>query len=144
MQIYVFKKCIFFKSVFLKKLELKYNLHMLQVCDAVSFLNHLPTSAVCCWYSLQTVWKQIRLDKKSGLIWIQTAWHYDCIPERIFLKKFILIETGRRQKSMVHFPVGKELILILKVFIALDKVFPSPPHKNNEPSSRVCTGLTWI
>ena len=42
------KNVYFFKSVFLKKLELKYNLHMLQVCEAVSLLNHLPTSAVCC------------------------------------------------------------------------------------------------
>ena len=32
----------------------------------------------------QTVWTQIRPDKRSGLIWIQTVGHSDGIPERIF------------------------------------------------------------
>ena len=48
-------------------------------------INSLPTSVVC-WLPLQTVWTQIRPDKMSGLIWMQTVWHSDGIPERIFRK----------------------------------------------------------
>ena len=35
---------------------------------------------------MQTVWSQIRPDKVSGLIWSQTVWHPDGIPEDIFEK----------------------------------------------------------
>ena len=35
---------------------------------------------------LQTFWTQIRSDKMSDLIWIQTVWHSDDIHERIFRK----------------------------------------------------------
>ena len=35
---------------------------------------------------MQTVWTQIRPNKMSGLIWIQTVWHPDGIPERVFQK----------------------------------------------------------
>ena len=38
----------------------------------------------------------IRPDKTSGLIWIQTVWHFDGIPERFFLKK--LIEKKKTKK----------------------------------------------
>ena len=47
-------------------------------------LYSLPSSAVC-WKCFQTVWTQIRPDKMSGLIWIQTVWQSDGIPERFFL-----------------------------------------------------------
>ena len=46
--------------------------------------NCLLYSVVCC-KSLQTVWTQIRPDKMSGLIWIQTVRHSDDNPERVFL-----------------------------------------------------------
>ena len=36
------------------------------------------------------VWTEIRPNEMSGLIWIQTVWHPDGIPERIFFKKVIL------------------------------------------------------
>ena len=36
----------------------------------------------------------------SGLIWIQTVWHSEEIPERIFQKKLILKKISRRHKSM--------------------------------------------
>ena len=36
--------------------------------------------------TLQTVWSQIRPDTMSGLICLQTVWHSDCIPARIFQK----------------------------------------------------------
>ena len=47
-----------------------------------------------CWrllsssakYPLQTVWNQIRTDRTSLLIWIQTAWHSDC-SWKIFFEK---------------------------------------------------------
>ena len=39
---------------------------------------------------LQTVSIQIRLDKRSDLIWVQSVWHSEGIPERFFYKKLIL------------------------------------------------------
>ena len=48
-------------------------------------LNSLPISVVC-WLPLQTVWTHIKPDKTSELIWIQTVWHADGIPEIIFWK----------------------------------------------------------
>ena len=38
--------------------------------------------------NLQTVLTQIRSDKMLGLIWIQSVWHSNCIPERIFWKSW--------------------------------------------------------
>ena len=46
-------------------------------------INSLLTSVVC-WLPLQTIWTQLRPDKTSGMIWIQTAWHSTDIPERTF------------------------------------------------------------
>ena len=39
--------------------------------------------------SSQTVLTQTRPDKMSDLVLIQTAWHSDEIPERIFSKKLV-------------------------------------------------------
>ena len=49
---------------------------------SVLTLCSLATTFVVCWYPLQTVWTQIRLDKMSGLIWIQTIWHADDIEKK--------------------------------------------------------------
>ena len=38
-------------------------------------LSALPNSVVF-WRYLQTIWTQIRPDNLSGLIWIQTVWHW--------------------------------------------------------------------
>ena len=43
----------------------------------------LVATFVVCWWPLETVWTQIRPDKMSGLIWIQTVWHFDGIPEKV-------------------------------------------------------------
>ena len=48
--------------------------------------------------------------QKSGLIWIQTVWHSDGIPERLFLQKLIL-KIHKQQKSMQNYPACKELVL---------------------------------
>ena len=59
---------------------------MLDMCsNSLLYLNCLPPSVVC-WKYLQTAWTQIRPDILSGLIWIQTLWRSDGIPERIFRK----------------------------------------------------------
>ena len=39
-------------------------------------LSMLVSTFFICWLHMQTVWTQIRPDKKSGLIWIQTVWHW--------------------------------------------------------------------
>ena len=43
-----------------------------------------------------------------GLIWIQTAWHTDGIPQRFFLKKLIFKKSAGNE-SIQNYPVGKEL-----------------------------------
>ena len=55
---------------------------------------------VICWKPLQTVWNQIRPDKMSGLIWIQTVWHFDGIPERFFLKKLIVKKKKKNPQTI--------------------------------------------
>ena len=45
----------------------------------------------------------------SGLIWIQTVWHSDGIPERFFVKVNFLKKIHRQQKSMQNYPACKEL-----------------------------------
>ena len=45
------------------------------------------------------------------MTWIQTVWHSDGVPERIFGKKLDFEKkNGRQQKSMKHYLVGKELM----------------------------------
>ena len=39
----------------------------------------LAANFMGCWWSLQTVWTQIRPNRKPGLIWIQTVWPTDAI-----------------------------------------------------------------
>ena len=60
---------------------------------------------------LQTDWTQIRPNNMLALIWIQTVWHSDGIPETIFQKNLILKKISRRQKSVKNYmyPVGKRL-----------------------------------
>ena len=45
---------------------------------------------------LQTVCIQIRPDKTPGLIWMQTDPHSDCIPERIFSKKLLILKMTKK------------------------------------------------
>ena len=53
-----------------------------------------------CWKPIQTAWNQIRPDRQSGLIWIQTYWHSDnWVPERISLKKINLDKISKQQKA---------------------------------------------
>ena len=44
-------------------------------------------------------WTQIRPDKMSGLIWSQTVWHSDGIPERPFWKKLIKKKSTDDKKA---------------------------------------------
>ena len=53
---------------------------------SVLTLSLLAATFVVCRSPLQTVWTQIRTVKMSVLIWIQTVWHSDSVPERIFWK----------------------------------------------------------
>ena len=50
---------------------------------------------------IKTVWTQTRPDKMSGLIWIQTVWHSDCNPERIF-EKLDFEKISRRQIELFN------------------------------------------
>ena len=57
---------------------------------------------------------QIRADKTSGLIWIESIWHSDAIPERIFRKNWFWKKSAVDKKKQ-NYPVGKELKLISSI-----------------------------
>ena len=70
----------------------------------------LVVNFIVRWYPLQTVWTQIRPDKTSGLIWIQTVWHSDGISERFFEKVNLKKKKIHKwQKSMQNYPTQKKL-----------------------------------
>ena len=51
-------------------------------------INSLPTSIVCSvLITFANSLEQIRPNKTSGLIWIQTIWHSDGILKKLILKK---------------------------------------------------------
>ena len=52
-----------------------------------------------------------------GLIWIQSIWHSDGIPERIFRKSWFWKQSADDKKSMKNFPGGKELKLLVLPYI---------------------------
>ena len=60
---------------------------------------HVKSLPSCARRRLQTVWTQIRIDKTSGLIWIQTVLHSKTVHERIFFESNILIKVSRRPKN---------------------------------------------
>ena len=74
---------------------------------SVMQFNHISTCVVC-WQPLQTVCTQIRPDITSGLIWIQTVWQSDGIPEWIFQKSWTRKKSADDKKH-ANFPVGKGL-----------------------------------
>ena len=61
-------------------------------------------------------------DKMSGLIWIQTVWHSDGMPE-FFSKKVDFEKNQQTTKSMEKSPVGKELYIYCIQSIAFQTVF---------------------
>ena len=48
-------------------------------------------------------------EESSGRIRVQTVCHSDCIPERIFSKKYFFKKISRRQNSIKNYPVCNEL-----------------------------------
>ena len=53
----------------------------------IFFFTYFPTIGdIATLTFAKSVWTQIRPDKMSGLIWIQTVWHSDGIPKRAFEK----------------------------------------------------------
>ena len=74
-----------------------------------TFPKAMPTLTLCSLVSpLQTFLTQIRPDKMSGLIWIQTVWHSDCIPERTFLKS-LFWKNQQMTKKHAKFPRRQRL-----------------------------------
>ena len=51
----------------------------------------------------------------SGLIWIQTVWHSDGIPERTFWKNVDSEINQQMTKNMQNYPVGKVLYTVKPV-----------------------------
>ena len=60
---------------------------------------------------------QIRPDKMSGLIWIQTVWHSYGIPERFFLKK-LMFKKIQMTKKHAKVPSTQRV----------KKIHPTPPQ----------------
>ena len=75
----------------------------------------MSISVVCSW-PLQTDWTKIRPDKMSGLIWIQSVWHSDGIPERIFRKVYF---ENNRQRTKKHekFPRGQRVNFFCMIWV---------------------------
>ena len=63
----------------------------------------LAATFVVCQCPLQTVWTQIRTDRMPVLIWIQTVWHSDNVPERLNFEK----KSADNNKSMNNYPACK-------------------------------------
>ena len=77
-------------------------------CQFLEWFNSWPASHGCLLTTLQTVWNQIRPEKTSSLIWIQTFWRSGCIHERIFWKKRWFWKQKRQMtESMQNYPAGK-------------------------------------
>ena len=51
--------------------------------------------------AMQTVWTQIRPERMSVLIWIQTIWHSDSVSERIFLKNVYFEKSADDNKAWI-------------------------------------------
>ena len=83
--------------LFLKNRQI-FNCLLLQIIGGALRVNSLPTSVVC-WSPQQTVWTQIRPDILSGLIWIQTVWHSDGVPERIFRRSWFWKKSSDDKKK---------------------------------------------
>ena len=88
----------------------------------VVFLYHVDSSCYVHWSTYLThcllvssahnlckqfVWIQTRPDNVLGLIWIQTAWHSDGIPEIIFKK--VDFEKNQMTKKHAKLPRGQRL-----------------------------------
>ena len=50
----------------------------------------------------------------SGLIWIQSVWNSDGIPEGFFEKVILKITSRRQKKNMKNFAAYKELIFLIE------------------------------
>ena len=62
---------------------------------------------------MQTVWTQIRPDRTSVLIWVQTVWHSDGINEIVCRKGWFWTKNQQTTKSMQNYPVRRALSLTL-------------------------------
>ena len=76
----------------------------------------IGTNFVVCWYQLQTVWTQIRLDKKSGLIWLRTIchsfWRY---PSKTFEMSLFWVKQQHAKKVWTSIQHAKSTTLYLLV-----------------------------
>ena len=73
-----------------------YNTWVSKCVSLSNMVIYMPARAVCCYF-FQTVWTQIRPDKMSGLIWIQTVWHW-WYSWKKFSKKLILKKNQQTTK----------------------------------------------
>ena len=68
----------------------------------------------------ETVWTQIRPDKMLGLIWLQTVWHFDGIPERLFEKVYLKKKNLQITKKHAKLPSMQRVKCFL-FFLTHDK-----------------------
>ena len=68
----------------------------------------LVSTFVVCWWPLQTVWTQIKTDRMSVLIWIETVWHSDSVIKRTFWKCLFWKKLVDK-KSIKNYHACKEL-----------------------------------
>ena len=87
---------------------------------------------VICWYSLQTVWTQIRTNKMSVLIRIQTVWYSHSVPERFFW-----IKPSDNNKSINNYQACKLNMSQCMRFPTMWYVGPA------KPQSSLCIRAVW-
>ena len=92
------KYTMWFKICALNRYSVSYLVSYQLLIEWASFL---AATFVVWWEPLQTVLTQIRTNR---MIWIQTVWHSDSVPERFFLKKLILKKVSRRQQKHKTYP----------------------------------------
>ena len=91
----------------MKHFKYKYKICACRLPDLASSL----LTRIVCWKPWQTVWTHniTCTHRLSVLIWVQTIWYSDCIPERIFRKSWFWKKFNRQQKKMQIYPAWKEL-----------------------------------
>ena len=109
----------------------------IHVCDSWSCLKFITVYFVTCWHFFQIIlMTQIRSDKMSGLLWIQTVRHSGGTPER-----FVFCKMGRESRKSS----GKTKLNLLGCLFDINSrkichpVIPAYPYYN---LLRLCHSVT--
>ena len=100
-------------------------------CDELYIFHHfvfscfriVPHFLLVSWNYLQIVWTQFSTNRTSVLIWIQTIWHSDSVPVRLFEKVNFDKKSADVNKSLKKYSACKQLITCRLIEIIHRSVF---------------------